>query len=210
MDTEKTTLYKTYPRQKQVHLPRARLPKMKLEQALKTRVSGRDFSNAKISLRLMGSLLYYSAGLRPNSTHRHYPSAGALYPLELYLVSAHTVLPAGVYHYSVWGHCLEEISLSPSMDLTEYIAQPWIAHAGGLLVITSVFKRTTGKYGSRGIHYGHYESGHLAQNLYLVATSLGMACCGLGGFDETKLERLLSIRKTNETVLYPLAIGMKK
>lgn len=201
--------YKAYPRLNSIQLPREHLPRITLEKILGSRVSCRKFSKKKLTLQDLGSLFLYSAGLKNGSTFRYYPSAGARFPLELYFISTNTVLPNGVYHYYPRSHCLEQILTFDVFDYDAYVNQPWIKKAGGLIVITSLFKRTVNKYGNRGYRYIISESGHLGQNIYLVSTCLNLACCGVGGFEDKKINTLLDIKEHDESSTYCFAIGKK-
>jgi len=205
----KKIYYKGYPRLDSIRLPKKHLPNMSLEKTLKQRISDRSFSQKKLTLQELGSLFLYAAGLRSKTTHRYYPSAGARFPLELYFISTNTVLPNGIYHYYVLSHCLEQLSIFETFNYDLYVDQPWIKGAGGLLIISSLFKRTTNKYRNRGYRYTVCESGHLGQNIQLVSACLNLACCGIGGFEDRKINRLLDIEGTEESSLYCFAIGNK-
>jgi len=201
--------YKAYPRLGSIQLPRKHLPSMTLERVLDKRMSSRKFSEKKLSVQDLSSLFLYSAGLKNNSTFRQYPSAGARFPLELYFISTNTDLPNGVYHYYPRSHCLEQIVTFDTFDYDMYVNQSWIKKAGGLIIITSLFNRTVNKYGNRGYRYIISESGHLGQNIYLVSACLNFACCGIGGFEDKKINTLLDIKEHEESSLYCFAIGKK-
>lgn len=201
--------YKGYPRLGAIQLPKKHLPPQSLENVLKQRISGRRFSRKKISLEKLGMLFQFAAGQRKGSIHRYYPSAGARYPLELYFISTNTELPNGVYHYYVRSHCLELVLDKQFVDFSIFANQPWIKNAGGILVISSQFKRTTNKYGDRGYRFVNCESGHLGQNIYLLSSCLDLTCCGIGGFDDTKINEILGINGMDETSLYCFAVGAR-
>jgi SagB-type dehydrogenase family enzyme len=210
----KTVHFKGYPRLDEIFLPKPILQNnLSLKQSLMKRKSSRQFSEKTLPINKLSSLLYYSAGLRENKppweANRFYPSAGARYPLEVYLLSLNTDLPKGLYHYYLKNHSLEKLLIFDKLDVKRYIFHEWFFDAACFIIISSVFKRTTVKYGDRGYCFTLLEAGHLGQNFYLVSSALDIACCGIGGFVEHELENLLDIDGVNESIVYILALGNK-
>jgi len=209
------SFYKGYSRFNHIPLGSfGKLPDISLFDALQQRVSFRNYSEKTLPLKSLSTLLYFSAGLKlhlPKSFfHRFYPSAGARYPLELYLVPLKVKnLPSGLYHYYPKNHSLEELLRFNRFNFNKYFDQDWIKKCGTLIIITGIFKRTTLKYGERGYRYVLFEAGHLMQNIYLIATSLNVGCCSVGGFLDDQIDNLIDIDGINETVLCILAIGKK-
>jgi len=138
------------------------------------------------------------------------PSAGGLYPLELYVICSDiTGLRDGAYHYAPLEHTLEPLrdGVPPEMLTTFLLAEPFVRNANAIVFLTAVFDRTLHKYGPRGYRYILLEAGHVAQNLCLLAMerSLGSLC--LGGFMDGAANRFLRIDGVEEAAVYGIAIG---
>jgi SagB-type dehydrogenase family enzyme len=137
------------------------------------------------------------------------PSAGALYPLELYcIVGDNAGLDPGVYQYRPALHALVlHLSGDRRVELADIaLDQSWIAVAPLVLAIAADFERTTRKYGERGVRYVHIEVGHAAQNACLMATSLGLGSATVGAFDDDDVKTVLQLPQ-NEVPLYLLSVG---
>lgn len=203
--------FKAYGRMKEIPLPRPKLEDVSIKKLLFQRKSTREFSHTSVYLQKLSSLLYFSCGLKNNSppfvANRFYPSGGARYPLEIYLLSLKTELPTGLYHYYVKNHSLEELSLFNKPDLYRYFRQKWTSRASLFILISAVFKRSTVKYGDRGYRHTLIEAGHVGQNIYLLSEALQLSCCAIGGFSDNELNKLLDIDGIDETVIYAFAIG---
>jgi SagB-type dehydrogenase family enzyme len=180
-----------------------------LPQLLARRHSQRDYSHTPLTQTELTSLLWAAQGRMPHDGSRTAPSAGALYPLELYcLVGAVTGLDAGVYHYRP---ALPALALCQNGDRRKELAnaaldQGWIAVAPLVLAFAAEFERTTRKYGERGVRYVHIEVGHAAQNVCLMATSLGLGSATVGAFDDGDVKTVLQLPQ-NEVPLYLLPVG---
>lgn len=200
--------YKGYSRFKSIRLLKPSIRKVLLVSVLQNRKSNRFFSNKKLSLKKIGSLLYYSFGINAKREGylRFYPSAGYRFPLEIYILSLDTDLPKGVYHYYLKDHSLEKL-YNIDIKVDDYFSQKWINKAKAIVVITGVFKRMTIKYGERGYRFTLMEAGHAGQNVYLLASALKLDCCAIGGFDDKRLSILLDIDGISEAPLYAFAIG---
>jgi len=181
--------------------------KMSLEEAIVKRHSVRRFSKKELSLDEISQLLWAAYGQRDVDTvtgaSKTVPSAGALYPMEIYLVS-----PKGVFHYFPSSHSLKELS---DKDLRSSLSgaalwQEAIARAAVDFVITCVYDRICFKYGDRGIRYAHIEAGHIAQNIHLEAVSLGLGSVPIGAFSDTAVQRALFLPKDN-IPLYIIPVG---
>ena len=140
-----------------------------LELLLQQRRSVRDYASSALRLPDIGQLLWAAQGITHPTGLRTAPSAGALYPLELYVVAGNVGgLAAGVYHYRAEGHRLTRLQ---GGDLRTALAQAahaqgWMRDAAAVVVFAAVYERTTRKYGERGVRYVHMEVGHAAQNPY--------------------------------------------
>jgi SagB-type dehydrogenase family enzyme len=176
-----------------------------LTEALRERRSVRSYAAAELSLAEVAQLLWAAQGITSADARRTAPSAGALYPLELYLVAgAVSGFPPGVYHYEAAQHRLVLVASGDPREATAAAAygQEWIAEAAAAVVIAAVPERTTRKYGGRGIRYVHMEVGHAGQNLLLQAAALGLASVVVGAFDDAALGAALALPQA----VQPLAI----
>lgn len=185
---------------------------------LHARQSRRQFQPRMMSQATLSTLLAGSYGLTrldrlPDSLtalFRTVPSAGALYPLELYLSLENVEgMPDGLHHYNVREHSLEQ--LKDKAAATEVhsalLTEPFIRHANLVFYLAAVFKRTQKKYGPRGYRYILLEAGHVAQNICLLATEQGLGSLCMGGFMDAKLNRLLGLSGDEEAVVYSVAVG---
>lgn len=206
--------YKGYQRMKSIKIFPDRALKIRLSDALINRKSNREFNNKKLYFKTISTLLYYSAGINSekssNLKYRFYPSAGARYPIEIYLLSINSELPNGLYHYYIKNNLLEELLTFEKLNLNLFFDQDWIKNSGIIIILTGVYKRTTQKYGDRGYRYVLIEAGHLSQNLYLIASALNLSSCAIGGFVDDTLNELLDISNKKEHVIYCLALGRFK
>jgi SagB-type dehydrogenase family enzyme len=191
-----------------VSLP-AVAPSEPLPQLLVRRHSQRDYSAAPLTRTELAALLWAAQGMTQRDGQRNAPSAGALYPLELYcLVGEISGLDPGVYRYRPAHHALV---LRQAGDRRVALAdaaldQDWIAVAPLVLAFAAVFERTTRKYGERGVRYVHMEVGHAAQNACLMAVSLGLGGVTVGAFDDAAVQAALQLPE-GEAPLYLLPIG---
>ncbi|WP_433166901.1 SagB/ThcOx family dehydrogenase [Kribbella sp. CA-247076] len=189
-----------------------------LSELVRDRVSCRDFLDQSISLPELATLLrigYGSTGTTAGGplyvVDRAVPSGGGLYPLEV-SVLARSVdgLPAGVYHYVPLADGLERIRDHPvpaSLVTRLFLGQRWAAEAAAIMVLSAVCARSLVKYGDRGYRYLLLEAGHVAQNLVLATTGLGLGAVTLGGFVDDELSVLLRLDAEAEIVLYGAAVG---
>ena len=168
-----------------------------IEKAILLRRSRRRYRSDPITLRQLSQLLWAAQGIT-ESTHgfRTVPSAGATYPLEVYVVvksGGVEGLKAGVYHYLPKTHEIEVVKLGDySRDLMRAsIDQEWVGAAPINLVVNAIYERTTRHYGDRGVRYVHMEVGHLGQNIYLQCISLGLACVVVGAFYDEEVKRIV-------------------
>jgi len=176
-----------------------------LAQTMQQRRSLREFAAKPLSLEMVARLLWAAQGISSPDGLRTAPSGGALYPLELHLVAGKVAgLPAGSYRYDPAEHGLTRIvrgDLRPALARAA-LNQSWIAEAPAAVVIAAVPRRSTPKYGERGIRYVHIEVGHAGQNLLLQATALDLGGTVVGAFDDAAVQRLLELPDGE----HPLAI----
>lgn len=202
-----------------IPLPQPRVDgPMSVEAALYQRRSIRRFRDEPVRLAHLGQILWAAQGVtehiaQPPPGFRHEwrgglrtaPSAGALYPLELYaLVGDVEGLEPGLYRFQPVEHALARIT-SPDappegarVDLREEVSdaalrQLAIRQAPVVLVLAGAVERTTAKYGDRGNRYVHIEVGAAAQNVYLECESLELGTVYIGAFDDAAVETVLGL-----------------
>lgn len=166
-----------------------------VEAALARRASVREYGDAHLELAQVAQVLWAAQGAVPPG-RRTTPSAGALYPLEVYLVAgAVEDLPPGVYGYRPAPHDLVQVVPGDLRRVLEACApgQPWIADAAAVLVVAAVPARVTWKYGRRGVRYVCHEAGHAAQNVYLQCGALGLGTVAVGAFADDLVRTVLRL-----------------
>ena len=195
-----------------ISLPAPRLKgEMSLEEAILKRRSRRDFGDSPLTLREVSQILWAGQGITDAAGLRAAPSAGALYPLDLYLVVGKQGvegLGEGVYHYLPQSHSLEP---TVQGDVRQTLArlsreQMFVTEAPLSLLITGEYERTTNKYGERGMRYVHMEAGHVAQNVYLQSEALGLGTVTMGAFQDEKISEALNLPPSYRP-LYLMPIG---
>ena len=182
-----------------------------IEQSLRQRRSTRDYTNEPLKLHEVSQLLWATQGITDARGYRTAPSAGALYPLELYIVVGKVEhLAPGIYKYDPHDHeIVVLIEGDKRVDLAvAALSQPWVKDGALSIVIAAVYERTTVKYGDRGIRYVHIEVGHAAQNLCLQATAMDLGVVTVGAFNDERVSELLNL-PDNEKPLYIIPIGRK-
>ncbi len=180
--------------------------KMSVEEALKRRRTVRQFAARGLELAQISQLLWGKGGVSDPRGLRTAPSAGATYPLEYYLVVGErgvTGLAPGLYRYQPMSHTLE---LTQKGDLRAAVAraslhQSWMAQAPVMVVFAAEYRRCTARYGERGIKYTHMEVGHAAQNLFLQAEAVGLACGIVGAFQDREISTILHLPREHEPLL---------
>lgn len=212
---ERPEPYKTYPQAISHHpLPPPDSKKsMPLWRALQLRRSRRRYTPEPLELQELSQLLWAAQGVTANVGGyllRTAPSAGALYPLETYIIINRVEgLEAGLYHYDVRQHSLEFIrrgDLSAAVSAASLNqAMPRLAPA--VFLWTAIPLRSQWKYKERAWRYIYLDAGHLAQNLHLAAVSLGLGCCAIGAFYDEEINELLGVNGKKETIIYLSTVG---
>jgi SagB-type dehydrogenase family enzyme len=183
-----------------------------LEKALKLRRSVRRFSTASLPLKDIAQVLWAAQGITGSGGRRTSPSAGALYPLEIYLVSGQvSEIEAGIYRYRPHNHKLALVTIGDTRKKLAQasLRQNAIANAPATIAIFAVFERTSVKYGDRGDRYVHLEAGHTAQNICLQAVALNLGSVVIGAFHDREVKQVIG-SKESEQPLYLIPIGQPK
>lgn len=183
--------------------------KISVEEVISRRRSVREYKDEALSLKEVSQLLWSAQGITANWGGRIAPSAGALYPLEIYLVTGRVEnLKPGIYRYYPERHSLIMIVEGDKRFalFSSSLFQSCIKNAPISLVICAQYERTTRKYGERGKRYVHIEVGHVGQNIYLQAESLGLATVAIGAFVDEAVKKVLNIK---EEPLYIMPVGGK-
>ncbi|MBU3912160.1 MAG: SagB/ThcOx family dehydrogenase [Candidatus Omnitrophica bacterium] len=177
-----------------------------LEEAIFRRRSQRSFKQKDLTLQQISQLLWAAQGItleKESYNLRTAPSAGALYPMEIYLLTKN-----GLFRYLPNGHRLEPLS---EQDLrgdlvVSSLGQVAINQAPVNIVICAVYSRLASKYGQRGIRYAHIEVGHIAQNIHLQSVALGLSSVPIGAFNDEEVKKILSLPANHEP-LYIIPVG---
>ena len=182
-----------------------------IERSLMQRRSIRSYSDESLTLPEVSQILWAAQGITDSQGHRTAPSAGALYPLEVYLVAGNVEgLETGIYRYEPVQH---EIHLLDDGDYRgelcgAALSQSSVAKGAVSIVFSAIYKRTTVKYGERGIRYVHIELGHAAQNLCLQAAAMDLGVVTIGAFDDNGVADILGL-PDDEKALYIIPVGRK-
>lgn len=183
---------------------------LSVEEAIKERRSQRNFLDRPLSLSQVSQILWAAQGItEEGGFKRAAPSAGALYPLEIYLAVRNVEgLEKGVYHYHPQDHMVSFVLKGNYQDplARACLSQSFVAASPLSIIIAAEYERTTIKYGERGVRYVLIEVGHVGQNICLQAVALGLATCPVGAFTDEEVSRVLELPKRYRP-LYVLAVG---
>jgi SagB-type dehydrogenase family enzyme len=177
------------------------------------RRSVRNFKEQPLSKQDISQLLWATQGITRKDKgfeFRACPSAGALYPVETYLVINNVeTIEAGIYHYKIPDHCLEQLQKG---DFRLKIAQAALDQdmafaASAVFVWTALFARAKWKYEQRAYRYVYLDAGHIAQNLALAAVGLNLGTCQIAALYDQEVNSLLGIDGEGESVLYMSVVG---
>jgi SagB-type dehydrogenase family enzyme len=183
-----------------------------IEAALLARRSVRSYQDIPLTLAEISQLLWAAQGITSPRGLRTAPSAGALYPLEIYVVAGNvTDLPDGVYNYRPDKHELAKMLDGDKRNelCNAALGQTSVRNAAAVIVISAAYERTTVKYGDRGIQYVHMESGHAAQNVFLQAVPLNLGAVVIGAFYDDAVKKVLKMPES-EQPLYIMPVGRMK
>jgi SagB-type dehydrogenase family enzyme len=186
-----------------------------LWEALEKRRSIRDYRPEPLSLEVLSDLLWATQGITEKAFgpwYRTAPSAGALHPIDTYLVVNRVEgLEPGIYFFEVvefslvlkragdFGDPLAQAALNQDMARTAAVVFVWVA----------VIQRSRQKYRQRAYRYIYLDCGHIAQNLYLAATALDLGCCGVAAIFDDEVNDLVGVDGQEETAIYLAMVGKK-
>jgi SagB-type dehydrogenase family enzyme len=175
-----------------------------LDEALRRRRSVRAYTTQVLSDAQLSQLLWAAQGITDPAGYRTAPSAGALYPLEVYVATG-----AGLHHYEARGHRLRRVAdtdVRPALRRAA-LDQEAVGAAAAVFIITAVPSRTAAKYGAqRATRYVQIEAGHAAQNLLLEAVALGLGAVPIGAFEDDRVSGVLHLQ-AGEVPLYLIPVG---
>lgn len=211
------SVYKEYPDSPETELPAPAFPQnIDLKEVISRRRSVRTFAKKAVTLQQLSTMLWASAGITKrtaNFAFRAAPSAGALYPIETYLVANNVDgLEPGLYHYPVKRHALQKLregnlgKAAAGAALDQNIA----AGAAVDFIWTAVFQRSAWKYRQRAFRYVYLDCGHIAGQLSLAAVALGLGSCNIAAIYDGEMNALLGVDGEEESVLYMCCVGVPR
>ncbi|MFQ3548494.1 MAG: SagB/ThcOx family dehydrogenase [Armatimonadota bacterium] len=206
--------FKTYPSAVQIALPKPSAPQIDFHSTVKNRKSIRNYNNDPLSLEKLSYLLWATSGIRTIAqgfAFRTVPSAGALYPIETYLLINNVKsLKEGIYHFNVIDFSLETLRLGFFADeiSSAALGQRMCADAQVVFIWTAIFERSKWKYGERAYRYIYLDAGHIAQNLALAAVALDLGTCQIGALFDDEINSILEIDGESESVIYMSTVGI--
>jgi SagB-type dehydrogenase family enzyme len=211
------SVYKEYPDAPELELPLPSFPNgLDLKDIIGRRRSVRLFSKKPVTMAQLTALLWASTGITkrmPSFEFRAAPSAGALYPIETYLVANNVGgLDPGIYHYSVRRHSIQRLKKGAvGKDIaTAALDQNVAGNAAVDFVWTAVFERSVWKYGQRAYRYVYLDCGHIAGQLALAAVALGLGTCNIAAIYDDEVNSLLGVDGEEESALYMCAVGVPR
>ncbi len=205
--------YKNYTDTMTIKLPKPEYQGIPLEEAIEKRRSVRNYSKKPITMLQLSQLLFSAQGTTGKTYGtplRTAPSAGALYPFEIYVIANNVEsLDQGIYHYGILNHTLELVRHGDfRKEITSAgLKQEMLGDSDTVFVLSAIFDRTRHKYGERGFRYVYIEAGHISQNIYLQAVSLGLGSVSVGAFLDDKVNQLIGVDGQKEAVIYLHAVG---
>ena len=180
---------------------------------LEQRKSIREFKDSPISFDSLNQILFYSMGIKnPDDpleyTKRYYPSAGARFPIEAYIINNNVKdLEKGLYHYNVKHNQLEQLLKEDLVSKSTEIFGEANKGNPNFIILTGVMSRTEVKSVTNAYRFALLESGHIGQNISLLVEKEKLGCCALGGFDNDKISKLIDLSQEDEIPLYAFSLG---
>jgi len=215
--SKKPETYKQYPNRPRVALPRPSTEGgTPVWDILSQRRSVRDFPGRPVADQELSQILWASQGITAEQfgyKFRTVPSAGALYPVETYLVVNDVEgIPQGVYHYNVLEHCLEQLKEGDyRVTIARAALDQKIAYdANFVFAWTAVLERCKWKYKQRAFRYIYLDAGHIAQTVAMAAVALGLGSCQIAALYDEEVNDLLGVDGAEETAIYLTVVGHPK
>jgi len=213
----KPATYKTYPSTPKLALSPPQIDGgAPLWSLLRKRRTVRRFADAPLTEAELSQLLWAAQGITRDTSDfafRTAPSAGALYPVETYVVlhSVERVEP-GVYHYAVERHELDQLKVGDFRAAAGRAAldQEIAYSANAVFIWTAVFERSKWKYKQRAYRYVYLDAGHIAQNLALGAVALGLGSCQIAAIYDDEANALLGVDGVEESTIYMTVVARGK
>lgn len=211
---KKPDIYKSYENADKIALPRGiDFPNKHVLEALAERKSVRRFSDEQITIKELSLLMWANGGIQRvehGYEFRTSPSAGALYPIETYFVANDIEgIESGIYHYSVKDHTVELVKVGDfSLDVAKAaLDQDMCALAPIVILWTAIFERSRWKYKQRAYRYVYLDAGHMAENLVLASTAIGLGTCQIGAFYDDDINSLIGVDGVEESIVYASVAG---
>lgn len=209
----KPETYKTYPNKKRIGLPPPKGMDLSFDTIIKRRRSIRHFTDEALTQEHLSYLLWATTGIQrveQGYEFRTAPSAGALYPIETYILANNVSgLESGIYHYAIQSHELEILTIGDygTQMARGALDQAMVRDAQAVFIWTAVLARPKWKYKQRAYRYIYLDCGHIGQNLALAAVSLGLGSCQIGALYDDEINTLMGVDCSEETVVYMSAVG---
>jgi len=210
----KPKTYKTYPDSPKIPLDDPDLDGgMPIWEAIRNRQSIRNYRNMPLKPKMLSQLLWATQGISREAMgfeFRTAPSAGALYPVETYLVLNNVEgIEQGIYHYNLKNHQLEQLKQGDfRIDIARSALDQDMAYSANVIFVwTGMFERSKWKYKQRAYRYVYLDAGHIAENLALAAVALGLGTCQIGALYDEEVNDLLDIDGDTESILYMSTVG---
>lgn len=203
--------HKEYPRLDSVELPDTFDPDSELQTLLDIRESSRIFSDTPLSLEEIAKILRSCriTDHKRNPEKRSYPSGGARFPVELYLVSFNIDnLVPGTYHYNMVKDYLELLWKKDMTEVRRELISPYLENPAATIIFTSVIPRSEVKYGLRAYPYSLIESGHMGQNIQLTCAEIGVGACPVSGFVDDTVKKIIDLTD-DEIPIYSMSVGRR-
>lgn len=210
--THTHVFHKEYPRLSSIELPRYDSGDNCLQSLLEMRKSTRNFSDRGISLTDIAKILDSCRIVDQNRTpeRRTYPSGGARFPVELYLIAFNIEnLVKGAYHYNIKKQKLELLLQENLSNKKREFISPYLENPAATILFTTVIARSEVKYGLRAYPYSLIEAGHMGQNIHLTCTELGIGSCPVSGFIDDAVKEILDL-SDEEIPIYSMSVGWEK
>jgi SagB-type dehydrogenase family enzyme len=181
---------------------------------LGSRRSRRDYTGQELGAEELGALLWAAQGLTATARGhglRAAPSAGGLYPLDLYAALPGGRCQPGIYRYEPEGHLLRLRLQGPALAplASAALDQEFVARSAVTLVMTAHPERSVWRYEERAWRYFYLDAGGIGENILLAAEALGLGACAVGAFYDSAVNGFLGLDGEGEIAVYMVAVGRR-